>query len=75
MTVASRRWLPLAALVTAGIAVYASGLHRELSLAGLQHHRETLQAFVAAAPAAGAAGVRGCLRGCHGAVAAGGARS
>ena len=30
MTVMSRRWLPLAALVTAGIAVYASGLHHEL---------------------------------------------
>ena len=51
MRAAWRRWLPLA--VAGGgwaVAVYASGLHRELSLAGLQHRREALQALVAAHP-------------------------
>ena len=56
MTVVSRRWLPLAALVTAGIAVYTTGLHHELSLAGLQHRREMLQALVAADPLLAALG-------------------
>ncbi len=50
MSVAWRRWLPLAALIAAGIAVYAMGLNRELGLAGLQRHRESLQAFVANRP-------------------------
>ncbi len=48
MKAAWRRWLPLAVLVAVGVAVYASGLHHELSLAGLQHRRGTLQALVAA---------------------------
>jgi uncharacterized membrane protein YdjX (TVP38/TMEM64 family) len=56
MSAAARRWLPLLALVMVAVAVYATGLHRELSLAGLQRHREALQGFVAARPllAAGA---------------------
>jgi uncharacterized membrane protein YdjX (TVP38/TMEM64 family) len=48
MKAAWRRWLPLAVLVAVGVAVYASGLHHELSLASLQHRRGTLQALVAA---------------------------
>jgi uncharacterized membrane protein YdjX (TVP38/TMEM64 family) len=47
---AARRWLPLALLLAALLAVYASGLHRHLSLATLQTQRDTLQAFVAAHP-------------------------
>ena len=43
---AARRWLPLLALVVLGVAVYASGLHRELSLDD------------AAIPARGTPGVR-----------------
>lgn len=50
MTAIWRRWLPLAALMALGVGVYATGLHRELSLAGLQHRRETLQCLVAAHP-------------------------
>ena len=47
---AARRWLPLLALVVLGVAVYGSGLHRELSLETLQSQREGLQAFVASHP-------------------------
>ena len=50
MTAGRRRWLPLAALMIVALAVYALGLHRELSLAGLQHRRGTLQALVAVHP-------------------------
>jgi uncharacterized membrane protein YdjX (TVP38/TMEM64 family) len=53
MTAGWRRWLPLAGLVVVALAVYASGLHRELSLAGLQHRRETLQVLVATHPLLG----------------------
>jgi uncharacterized membrane protein YdjX (TVP38/TMEM64 family) len=45
-----RRWLPLALLLLALAAAYASGVHRHLSLATLRDHREALQAFVAARP-------------------------
>ena len=48
--VAWRRWLPLAILVALAGGVYASGLHHELSLSGLQQRRATLQAFVASRP-------------------------
>lgn len=47
---AARRWLPLALLLLALAAVYATGLHRQLSLATLRHHRGALQALVAAHP-------------------------
>ena len=50
MSAAARRWLPLALLLAAAFAVYATGLHRELSLAGLQRHRSTLQELVAVHP-------------------------
>jgi uncharacterized membrane protein YdjX (TVP38/TMEM64 family) len=50
MSAAARRWLPLALLLAAAVAVYATGLHRELSLAGLQRHRSTLQELVAVHP-------------------------
>jgi uncharacterized membrane protein YdjX (TVP38/TMEM64 family) len=50
MSAAARRWLPVALLLAAIVAVYATGLQRELSLAGLQRHREALQGFVAARP-------------------------
>jgi uncharacterized membrane protein YdjX (TVP38/TMEM64 family) len=50
MTIAWRRWLPLAGLVAVAVAVYATGLHRELSLAGLQQHRHALQDLVASYP-------------------------
>lgn len=52
MSSAARRWLPLALLVAALLGVYASGLHRHLSLATLQTQRDALQAFVAAHPLA-----------------------
>lgn len=52
MSRAARRWLPLALLVAALLGVYASGLHRHLSLATLQTQRDALQAFVAAHPLA-----------------------
>ena len=45
-----RRWLPLAALVAALALVYATGLHRYLSLATLKEQREQLQTLVAAQP-------------------------
>jgi uncharacterized membrane protein YdjX (TVP38/TMEM64 family) len=45
-----RRWLPLAALLALAAAVYLSGLHRELSLAGLARRRDLLQGLVAAHP-------------------------
>lgn len=45
-----RRWLPLLGLAGVAIAIYATGLHRELSLAGLQQHRAALQELVAARP-------------------------
>jgi uncharacterized membrane protein YdjX (TVP38/TMEM64 family) len=45
-----RRWLPLLGLVGVAIAIYATGLHHELSLAGLQQHRAKLQELVAAGP-------------------------
>jgi uncharacterized membrane protein YdjX (TVP38/TMEM64 family) len=50
MTAAWRRWLPLVGLVVVAAAVYASGLHRELSLAGLQRNRQALQDLVASYP-------------------------
>ncbi len=50
MSAAARRWLPLVLLLAAALAVYATGLHRELSLAGLQRHRSTLQELVAVHP-------------------------
>lgn len=52
MSRAARRWLPLALLVAALLGVYASGLHRHLSLATLQTQRDALQAFVAVHPLA-----------------------
>jgi uncharacterized membrane protein YdjX (TVP38/TMEM64 family) len=45
-----RRWLPLALLLAALAAVYATGLHRHLSLGTLKSHRDALQGFVAAHP-------------------------
>jgi uncharacterized membrane protein YdjX (TVP38/TMEM64 family) len=45
-----RRWLPLAGLLGLGLAVYASGLHRALSLEALQRERAVLQELVAACP-------------------------
>jgi uncharacterized membrane protein YdjX (TVP38/TMEM64 family) len=50
MSAAARRWLPLTLLLAAALAVYATGLHRELSLAGLQRHRSILQELVAVHP-------------------------
>ena len=50
MSTNAKRWLPLVLLLTAAIAVYVTGVHRELSLAGLQRHRATLEGFVAARP-------------------------
>jgi uncharacterized membrane protein YdjX (TVP38/TMEM64 family) len=47
---ARRRWLPLVVLLALASAVYAVGLHRELSLAGLQQRRELLQGLVSAHP-------------------------
>lgn len=49
---AARRWLPLALLGLAAVAVYASGLHRQLSLETLRTQRDALEAFVAARPLA-----------------------
>lgn len=42
-----KRWAPLALLVTAIAAAYASGLHRYLSLAQIAMNYEALKAFVA----------------------------
>ena len=50
MSPALRRWLPAACLILAAVAVLASGVHQELDLAGLQRHRGSLEAFVAARP-------------------------
>jgi uncharacterized membrane protein YdjX (TVP38/TMEM64 family) len=47
-----RRWLPLALLIVALAVVYATGLHRHLSLTTLKSHRDALQSFVAAHPLA-----------------------
>lgn len=47
-----RRFLPLLVLLAVLGLVYASGLHRQLSLATLQEHRGTLRAFVADHPLA-----------------------
>ena len=47
---AVQRWLPLLGLLALALAVYASGLHRQLSIATLQTQREALQAFVADHP-------------------------
>jgi uncharacterized membrane protein YdjX (TVP38/TMEM64 family) len=43
-----KRWLPLALLVTAGVAVYFSGAHRYVSFHALANHREWLLSQVAA---------------------------
>ena len=40
------RFAPLALLALAAVAVFASGLHRYLSVGQIEEHRETLQAFV-----------------------------
>ena len=40
------RFAPLAVLAFAAAAVFASGLHRYLSIGKIEEHRETLQAFV-----------------------------
>lgn len=45
-----RRWLPLALLLAAACLVYATGLHRSLSLDVLRIHRAQLQELVAAHP-------------------------
>lgn len=45
-----RRWLPVVAVLAVLILVYATGLHRQLSLATLQSQRATLHAFVAGHP-------------------------
>lgn len=47
---AAQRWLPLLGLLALALAVYASGLHRQLSLATLQSQRGALQGFVSAHP-------------------------
>ena len=41
------RWLPMLALLLAGIAVWASGLHGYLSLSAIAENRETLRDLVA----------------------------
>jgi uncharacterized membrane protein YdjX (TVP38/TMEM64 family) len=41
------RWLPILALILAGIAFWASGLHRYLSLSVIAENRETLRDLVA----------------------------
>jgi uncharacterized membrane protein YdjX (TVP38/TMEM64 family) len=46
----ARRWLPLLGLMALALAVYASGLHRQLSIATLQEQRGALQGFVSAQP-------------------------
>jgi uncharacterized membrane protein YdjX (TVP38/TMEM64 family) len=40
------RWLPMLALLLAGIAFWASGLHRYLSLSAIAENRETLRGLV-----------------------------
>lgn len=45
-----KRWLPLGLLVLAALGVYATGLHRYLSLATLRDQRGALQDFVAGYP-------------------------
>jgi uncharacterized membrane protein YdjX (TVP38/TMEM64 family) len=47
-----RRWLPLLAVLAALALVYATGLHRQLSLETLRDQREALQGLVAGHPAA-----------------------
>ena len=47
-----RRWLPLAVLLVAVIAVWASGLTQYLTLASIAEHRDLLKAHVAANVAA-----------------------
>jgi uncharacterized membrane protein YdjX (TVP38/TMEM64 family) len=41
------RWLPMLAILLAGIAVWASGLHGYLSLSAIAENRETLRGLVA----------------------------
>lgn len=45
-----KRWLPVGLLVLAALVVYATGLHRHLSLATLRDQRQALQDFVAGYP-------------------------
>ena len=42
----SKRFLPLLAIIAVALALYASGLHRQLSLAALRDHEPELRAFV-----------------------------
>jgi uncharacterized membrane protein YdjX (TVP38/TMEM64 family) len=41
------RWLPLVVFAVVGIGVYASGLHRSLSLENIANNKAAMQAFVA----------------------------
>src|SRR6185295_798939 len=41
------RWLPMLAILLAGIAFWASGLHSYLSLSAIAQNRETLRGLVA----------------------------
>lgn len=43
-----KRFLPLLAILAVAVALYASGLYRQLSLAGLRDHEAALRAFVGA---------------------------
>src|SRR5262245_42998792 len=43
-----RRWLPLAAIATVLVIAYATGWHREFSLAALVRHRAAIEGFIAA---------------------------
>lgn len=45
-----RRWLPVLVLIALAVVIYATGLHRYLSLDTLRSRRADLQAFVAGYP-------------------------